>query len=130
MARRRPVARVVPRRSLVGKLFVFAWERVGSLWRWRELTVPLALLCLAWAGGGDAAAVSAAVLLAGAAVLALALRPVAVLGAPRRCLERSRPSGVSGGGRASAWGCAGSGGSMRARYSSQCFSRGRRSPVW
>jgi hypothetical protein len=74
----------------VGKLLVFAWERVGSLWRWRELTIPLALLYLAWAVGGDAAAVSATVLLAGAAAFALAVRPAAVLGAPRQCLERSR----------------------------------------
>jgi hypothetical protein len=54
------------------------------------LTIPLALLYLAWAVGGDAAAVSAAVLLAGAAAFALAVRPAAVLGAPTRCLERSR----------------------------------------
>jgi hypothetical protein len=90
MARTRAAGRVVPPRSLVDESLVFAWERAGGLWRWRELTLPLALLYLAWAGGGDAAAVSAAVLLAGAAALALGVRPAAVLGTPRRCLGRSR----------------------------------------
>jgi hypothetical protein len=90
MARTRAAGHVVSPRSLVGKLLVFAWERVGGLWRWRELTVPLALVYLVWAGSGDAAAVSAAVLLAGAAALALGVRPSAVLGTPRRCMGRSR----------------------------------------
>jgi hypothetical protein len=90
MARTRAAGRIVRPRSLVNRLVVFAWERVGGLWRWRELTVPLALLYLVWAKGGDAAAVSAAVLLAGAAALALGVRPTAVLGTPRGCLRRSR----------------------------------------
>jgi hypothetical protein len=90
MARTRAAGRIVRPRSLVNRLVVLAWERVAGLWRWRELTVPLALLYVAWAGGGDAAAVSAAVLLAGAAALALGARPAAVLGTSRRCLGRSR----------------------------------------
>jgi len=90
MARTRAAGRIVRPRSVVNRLVVLAWERVAGLWRWRELTVPLALLYVAWAGGGDAAAVSAAVLLAGAAALVLGARPAAVLGTSRRCLGRSR----------------------------------------
>jgi hypothetical protein len=68
----------------------FVWERVGGLWRWRELMIPLALLHLAYAEGGDAAALAVTVMLAAAAALVLLIRPGAVLGTPQRCLRRSR----------------------------------------
>jgi FtsK/SpoIIIE family len=92
MGRVGAAGRVVPPRSLTDELLAFAWERLGGLWRWRELTIPLALLFLAYAEGGDAAALAVAAVLIGAAALVLLIRPGAVLGTPRRCLRRSRAS--------------------------------------
>ena len=76
--------------SLRRKLFRFLSNRVGGFWRWREFTLPLALLYAAWALGGGAAAVSLAALLAGAVALVSIVWPRSTLGARKRCCERTR----------------------------------------
>src|SRR5213596_685680 len=81
--------RLVRPRSRMHKLLVFLWERLGGLWRWREFTIPFAFVYAAWAGGG-AAALAVLAVLGGAAVLVLVIPPAAVLGAPARCMGRSR----------------------------------------
>jgi hypothetical protein len=90
MARVRAAGRIVRPRSLPRALFALLRDRIGGLWRWRELTLPLALLYVAWAEGGGAAAFALCGALAGAAALFLLLRPDAVRNAPKRCLARSR----------------------------------------
>lgn len=89
MAHGGSAGQVVAPLSLRRKLFGFLCNRVGGLWRWRELTIPLALLYAAWAEGGGVTAASLAALLAGAVALATIVRPRLTLGAPTRCWARS-----------------------------------------
>ena len=56
MARVGAAGRIVRPRSLPRALFALLRDRIGSLWRWRELTLPLSLLYVAWVEGGGAAA--------------------------------------------------------------------------
>src|SRR5947209_360698 len=81
---------IVPPWSIDGVLMRFVIDRVGGLWRWRELTLPLAALYLAyWLAGGYAATWAAAVFVYVLAPVAL-VRPSAVGRIPRRCIARSR----------------------------------------
>ena len=89
MARVGSAGQIVAPLSLRRKLFRFLCNRVGGFWRWREFTLPLALLYAAWAVGGGATAVSLAVLLAGAVALATIVRPRFTLGALKRCRGRT-----------------------------------------
>jgi hypothetical protein len=81
--------RIVPPRTLTDELLAFLWERVGGLWRWREFMIPIALVYAAWAGGGDAAALALAVVLAVVAAVMLLVRPALLLRTPKRCLGRT-----------------------------------------
>jgi hypothetical protein len=81
--------RIVPSLSVMEKLFMLLRDRLLGLWRWRELTVPLTALYFASAEGGDAVALTGALLLGATAITSL-IRPALVLDAPRRCRERSR----------------------------------------
>jgi hypothetical protein len=90
MARVGSAGQIVAPLSLPRKLLSFLCNRVGGFWRWRELTLPLALLYAAWALGGGATAVSLAVLLAGAVALATTVCPRFTLGALKRCRGRTR----------------------------------------
>jgi hypothetical protein len=91
MRRRRGAAgQIVPPRSLDGELVRFVVDRVVGLWRWRELTLPLATLYLAyWFAGSYAATWVAAVLVYVLAPVAL-VRPSLVSRVPRRCIARTR----------------------------------------
>ena len=44
MRRKGPAGQIVPPSSLGGELIKFVVDRLGGLWRWRELTRPLAAL--------------------------------------------------------------------------------------
>jgi hypothetical protein len=90
MRRRGPAGQVVPPWSLDGAVIKFVVDRVGGLWRWRELTLPLAALYVAyWLPGGYAATWVAAVLVYVLAPVAL-VRPSVISRVPRRCIARSR----------------------------------------
>jgi hypothetical protein len=89
MARVGSAGQIVAPLSLRRKLFRFLSNRVGGFWRWREFTLPPALVYAAWALSGDAAAVSLAALLAGAVALATIGRPRSTLGALNRCRGRT-----------------------------------------
>lgn len=90
MARVGSAGQIVAPLSLRRKLFRFLRNRVGGFWRWREFTLPVALLYAAWAMGGGVTALSLASLLAGAVALATIVRPRYVLRALKRCRERTR----------------------------------------
>ena len=90
MARVGPAGQVVAPSSLEGAVIGFLADRVGGLWRWREITVPLGVLYVADAEGGGAAALGIASLFLGAVLIVLLARPRLVLATPRRCVERSR----------------------------------------
>ncbi|HZT94762.1 MAG TPA: FtsK/SpoIIIE domain-containing protein [Gaiellaceae bacterium] len=90
MARVGSAGQIVAPLSLRRKLFRFLCNRAGGFWRWREFTLPLALLYGAWAMGGGATALSLATLLAGAVALATLVRPRFSLGALNRCRGRTR----------------------------------------
>jgi hypothetical protein len=90
MAQVGAAGRIVPPRTVTDELLAFLWERVGGLWRWREITIPIALLYAAWAGGGDAAALALAAVLGAAAAVILLVRPALLLRTPKCCLVRTR----------------------------------------
>jgi hypothetical protein len=90
MAHVGPAGQIVAPWSLGGRLLGFLRNRAGGVWRWREITLPLALLYAVWAVAGGAAALALAALLAGAVALVTVVRPTVVLGAARRCLDRTR----------------------------------------
>jgi hypothetical protein len=89
MAREGAAGRLVPARSISRKLLVLLRDRVGGVWRWREITLPLLALYLMSAKGAEAVALTGAVLL-GATALAYVIRPAYVRGTGRRCRERTR----------------------------------------
>jgi hypothetical protein len=90
MAHVGPAGQIVAPWSLRRRLLGFLRNRAGGFWRWREITLPLALLYAVWAVGGGAAALALAALIAGAVALVTVVRPRVVLGAPRRWLDRTR----------------------------------------
>ncbi|MGH3041156.1 MAG: FtsK/SpoIIIE domain-containing protein [Gaiellaceae bacterium] len=90
MARVGAAGRIVPPWSLPEKLLALLRDRAGGLWRWREFTIPLGLLSVVYAEGGDAAVLAVVVLLVGAAALVLLVRSALIVGATRRCLMRTR----------------------------------------
>lgn len=91
MRRRQPAGRIVRPRSLKWKLIRFVVvDRVSGLWRWREFTLPLAALYLAYATAGSSGATMLTGLLAIVVVVVGIVQPSAVAGAPRRCIARSR----------------------------------------
>jgi hypothetical protein len=90
VARVGAAGRIVPPWSITEELFALVRGRIGGVWRWRELTIPLALLYVAWAGGGDPAALTLAALLATAAALVMVVRPALLLRTPCRCMARTR----------------------------------------
>lgn len=90
MARVGSAGQIVAPLSLRRKVVRFLCNRAGGFWRWRELTLPLALLYATWAVSGGAMAVSLAALLAGAIALATIVRPRFTLHALKRCRRRSR----------------------------------------
>lgn len=90
MASTGAAGRVVPPRTLWEEALVFLWERVGGLWRWRELTLPPAAVYVAYAtAGGYAASWVAAVLCLVVGSVGL-VRPSVLSRIPRRCTARSR----------------------------------------
>src|SRR6266508_1166157 len=90
MRLRGPAGRIVPPQSRKRRLFEFACDRVGGLWRWRELTLPLAALYLAYALAGKYAGSYVAALLAFAVSLVGLVSPSTLSRVPRRCTARSR----------------------------------------
>jgi hypothetical protein len=90
VARVGPAGQVVAPWSLEGAVLGFLGDRVSGLWRWREITLPLAALYAVDARGGGAAALGIASLFLVAVLIVLLVRPHLVLDTPRRCLDRSR----------------------------------------
>lgn len=90
MASTGAAGRVVPPRTLSEEALVLLWERVGGLWRWRELTLPPAAVYVAFAtAGGYGASWVAAVLCLVVGSVGL-VRPSVLSRIPRRCTARSR----------------------------------------